>query len=53
MTVRDVAPWEDELREAARDAREASVFFDAPADRPTSSVEVSQDEADTEWGGAR
>lgn len=45
--MKDVAPYQDELREAELDARVVAVFFDAPDDRPTL-VEIERDENDLE-----
>jgi hypothetical protein len=48
----DIAPWEDELREAERDARAAAVFFDRPDERP-SRDEIALDEHEAARDGGR
>lgn len=49
--MRDTAPWQDDLREAERDARAVVVFYDRPEDGPTTRAEVSQEQGydEPEW----
>lgn len=43
--MNDRAPYQDELRQAERDARAAAVFFDTPDGGP-SRAELARDEAE-------